>query len=191
MAERVRITRPGGRRLDVELSGPPDGRAVLCHHGTPDAGGIFVRSSRPAPRAGCGTWPTRGRDTESRTVIRAARSGTAPPMSRRSSTIWASGDASRLARPAADRTYWRARRCFPSERSRPLRSPGSHRGPRTVSIGSRGWAGEPRGVRGCARRCGAATGNFSTSRQRSSPAPALTSSISRSETCSQTLTGLS
>jgi pimeloyl-ACP methyl ester carboxylesterase len=41
MAERVRITGPGGRRLDVELSGPPDGRAVLCHHGTPDAGSIF------------------------------------------------------------------------------------------------------------------------------------------------------
>jgi pimeloyl-ACP methyl ester carboxylesterase len=41
MPERVQITGPGGRRLDVELSGPRDGQVVLAHHGTPDAGTMF------------------------------------------------------------------------------------------------------------------------------------------------------
>jgi pimeloyl-ACP methyl ester carboxylesterase len=41
MAERFQITGPDGRALDVEQSGPADGRVVLFHNGTPGAGVMF------------------------------------------------------------------------------------------------------------------------------------------------------
>jgi pimeloyl-ACP methyl ester carboxylesterase len=41
--ERVlQIAGPGGRRLDVELSGPDEGRPLIFHNGTPSAGGMFA-----------------------------------------------------------------------------------------------------------------------------------------------------
>lgn len=43
MSERVlQIAAPGGRRLDVELSGPDDGRPLIFHNGTPSAGRMFA-----------------------------------------------------------------------------------------------------------------------------------------------------
>jgi pimeloyl-ACP methyl ester carboxylesterase len=41
MPERLEILGSGGRRLDVELSGPQDGQALLFHTGTPSAGLLF------------------------------------------------------------------------------------------------------------------------------------------------------
>ena len=41
VATRAQLSGPQGRALDVELSGPDDGRAVLFHTGTPDAGRIW------------------------------------------------------------------------------------------------------------------------------------------------------
>jgi pimeloyl-ACP methyl ester carboxylesterase len=38
----LQIAAPGGRRLDVELSGPDDGRPLVFHNGTPSAGRMFA-----------------------------------------------------------------------------------------------------------------------------------------------------
>jgi pimeloyl-ACP methyl ester carboxylesterase len=43
VAERtLEIAAPDGRKLEVELSGPDDGRPLIFHHGTPMAGGMFA-----------------------------------------------------------------------------------------------------------------------------------------------------
>jgi pimeloyl-ACP methyl ester carboxylesterase len=42
MGDRRQITGPDGRRLDVELTGPDDGRALVFHNGTPGAGVVFA-----------------------------------------------------------------------------------------------------------------------------------------------------
>jgi pimeloyl-ACP methyl ester carboxylesterase len=39
--ERLQVGTSGGRRVDVEISGPPDGRPLLFHLGTPSAGSVF------------------------------------------------------------------------------------------------------------------------------------------------------
>jgi pimeloyl-ACP methyl ester carboxylesterase len=38
----LQIAGPGGRRLDVELSGPAEGRPLSFHNGTPMAGMMFA-----------------------------------------------------------------------------------------------------------------------------------------------------
>ena len=38
----LQIAGPGGRRLDVELSGPDEGRPLIFHNGTPMAGTMFA-----------------------------------------------------------------------------------------------------------------------------------------------------
>src|SRR5438132_2278312 len=42
MAQRVEITGPPGRTLEVEVAGPQDGQPVLLHTGTPCAGRLFA-----------------------------------------------------------------------------------------------------------------------------------------------------
>jgi pimeloyl-ACP methyl ester carboxylesterase len=37
----VFVTAPDGRRLEVELAGPPDGMPLFVHHGTPGAAGMY------------------------------------------------------------------------------------------------------------------------------------------------------
>jgi pimeloyl-ACP methyl ester carboxylesterase len=39
--QRLQITGPHGRRLDVEVAGPEDARVVIVHTGTPSAGTLF------------------------------------------------------------------------------------------------------------------------------------------------------
>jgi pimeloyl-ACP methyl ester carboxylesterase len=41
MASSMTIGGPGGRRLEVEVAGPDDGRAVVFHNGTPSDGTMF------------------------------------------------------------------------------------------------------------------------------------------------------
>jgi pimeloyl-ACP methyl ester carboxylesterase len=41
MATRLQVSGPQGRALEVELSGPDDGQALVFHSGTPDAGTMF------------------------------------------------------------------------------------------------------------------------------------------------------
>jgi pimeloyl-ACP methyl ester carboxylesterase len=48
MASRMQIAGAEGRRLDVELAGPEDGRPLVFHTGTPSAGMVF----EPLVRAG-------------------------------------------------------------------------------------------------------------------------------------------
>jgi pimeloyl-ACP methyl ester carboxylesterase len=38
----ISIAGPRGRRLDVEIAGPDDGRTVIFHNGTPSAGSLFA-----------------------------------------------------------------------------------------------------------------------------------------------------
>jgi pimeloyl-ACP methyl ester carboxylesterase len=42
MAERLVLSGPGGRSLDVELAGPPDGLPLVLHTGTPGGGSLFA-----------------------------------------------------------------------------------------------------------------------------------------------------
>src|SRR2546429_587694 len=53
MAQRVEITGPPGRTLEVEVAGPQDGQPVLLHTGTPCAGRLFA----PDVEAGAGRGP--------------------------------------------------------------------------------------------------------------------------------------
>ena len=52
MTERTQIAMPDGRRVDVELSGPADGRPLLFHTGTPSAGTAFAEWIRAGAARG-------------------------------------------------------------------------------------------------------------------------------------------
>jgi pimeloyl-ACP methyl ester carboxylesterase len=49
----VLISGPNGRSLDVELSGPETGRAIVFHTGTPDAGTMFEPLVNAGAQRGC------------------------------------------------------------------------------------------------------------------------------------------
>jgi len=48
MGELITVTAPGGRRLEVEVDGPPDGLLLISHTGTPGGGLLY----EPRVRAG-------------------------------------------------------------------------------------------------------------------------------------------
>jgi pimeloyl-ACP methyl ester carboxylesterase len=54
-AERRVVRTPDGRDLDVLLAGPPDGRALVFHDGTPTAAEPFPQLTEPAARLGLRT----------------------------------------------------------------------------------------------------------------------------------------
>ncbi len=52
MSEQRAIDGPGGRRLEFELSGPPDGSLLVLHHGTPGAGVAYAEWTQDGARRG-------------------------------------------------------------------------------------------------------------------------------------------
>ena len=122
-SDRFDVALPDGRSVEVLTAGTPGGLPLVFHTGTPSGLASFPPLAEAAAQRGlrlvCYTRPGYGNSTPQPGRSSPAR----PPTSRPSSITSASGTSSPRAGPAAARTRWRQRHCWPGAAGPPPRSP--------------------------------------------------------------------